>query len=94
MENIQWNLLFCLFVSWGVITAVLLVLILYRRALSVREDDQLFLGAREQGVAAEQRAMFRKISRTTAPIVTLAVLSGVLLIASVGLWLYQGYKSF
>jgi hypothetical protein len=38
--------------------------------------------------------MFQKISRTTAPIVTLAVLSGLLLIASVGLWLYQGYKSF
>jgi heme/copper-type cytochrome/quinol oxidase subunit 2 len=94
MENIQWNLLLCLFVAWGVITAVLLVLILYRRALSVREDDQLFLGAREEGVAAEQRAMFQKISRTTAPIVTLAVLSGLLLIASVGLWLYQGYKSF
>jgi hypothetical protein len=38
--------------------------------------------------------MFRKISGTTAPIITLAVLSGLLLIASVGLWLYQGYRSF
>jgi hypothetical protein len=96
METIQgwWTLLHCLFGAWGVVTAVLMVFILYRRALSAREDDQLLLGAREQHVAADQRAMFQKISRTTAPIVTLAVLSGLLLIASVGLWLYQGYRSF
>jgi hypothetical protein len=96
MEIIQgwWTPLHCLFGAWGVVTAVLMVFILYRRALSAREDDQLLLGAREQHVAADQRAMFRKISGTTAPIITLAVLSGLLLIASVGLWLYQGYRSF
>jgi hypothetical protein len=94
MDNIQWTPLFCLSVAWGVVTAVLLVLALYRWGLSVREDDQLFIGAGEEHIADDQRVMFRKIARTTAPLVTLAVLSAVLLLASVSLWLYQGFKSF
>ncbi|MGB6199472.1 MAG: hypothetical protein WA871_15805 [Candidatus Acidiferrales bacterium] len=94
MENIQWSLLLCLSVAWAVVTAILMVFILYRWGLSVREDDQLFLGAGEEHIAADQRAMFQKISKTTAPIITLTVLSVGLLIASVGLWLYHGFQSF
>jgi hypothetical protein len=94
MDNIQWTPLLCLFVAWCVVTAVLMVFALYRWGLSVREDDQLFLGAGEEHIAAEQQAMFKRISKTTALLVTLSVLSGLLLIASVGLWLYQGFRSF
>lgn len=94
MENIQWTPLFCLCVAWGVVTSVLLVFALYRWGLSVREDDQLFLGPGEERIAADQRVMFQKIDKTTKPIVMLAVLSGVLLFVTVGLWLYQGFKSF
>jgi hypothetical protein len=94
MDNVQWTPLFCLFVAWGVVTAALLIFALYRWGLSVREDDQLFLAPGEERIAADQRVMFQKIAKTTAPLVTLAVLSAVLLIASVSLWLYQGFKSF
>ena len=94
MDNVQWTPLFCLFVAWGVVTAALLVFALYRWGLSVREDDQLFIAPGEEHIAADQRVMFQKIAKTTVPIVTLAVLSGLLLIVSVGLWLYQGFKSF
>jgi hypothetical protein len=94
MGNIQWTPLFMLFLAWVVVTAVLLVVGLYRWGLSVREDDQLFIGAGEEHIAADQRAMFQKISKTTAPLVTLAVLSGILLLATVGLWVYRGFHSF
>jgi hypothetical protein len=94
MDNIQWTPLFCLCVAWGVVTLVLLVFALYRWGLSVREDDQLFIAPGEEHIAADQRVMFQKIAKTTTPIVTLSVLSGVLLIATVGLWLYEGFKSF
>ena len=94
MDNIQWTPLFCLCVAWGVVTLVLLVFALYRWGLSVREDDQLIIAPGEEHIAADQRVMFQKIAKTTTPIVTLSVLSGVLLIATVGLWLYEGFKSF
>ena len=42
----------------------------------------------------EQQAIIARISRLTGPIITLAVLSGALLIASASVWLYRGFKSF
>jgi len=32
-----------LLTAWGVLTAVLIVLLIYRSTLTMREDDQLFL---------------------------------------------------
>jgi hypothetical protein len=83
-----------LMISWGVITVVLVVLVIYRGTLSSREDDQIFIDAAEQHHYQEQVAIIARISRLTKPIIALAVLSGVLLLASAGVWIYQGYKSF
>jgi hypothetical protein len=87
-------LLDMLMISWGVITVVLVVLVIYRGTLSSREDDQIFIDAAEQHHYQEQVAIIARISRLTKPIIALAVLSGVLLLASAGVWIYQGYKSF
>jgi len=93
-----------LLVSWGVVTAVLIVLLLYRSALSSREDDQIYIDSPEQhhfqmaGAKAptthfqEQREIVAKISRLAEPILALAVTSGLLLLASAGIWAYQGIK--
>ena len=35
--------LMTLFIIWAVITAVLVILLIYRSTLSMHEDDQLFL---------------------------------------------------
>jgi hypothetical protein len=35
-----------------------------------------------------------RMSRLTRPIIVLAVASGALLLASVGVWVYQAFKSF
>jgi hypothetical protein len=87
-------LLDMLMISWGVITVALVVLVVYRATLSSREDDQIFIDAAEQHHYAEQVVIIGRISRLTKPIIALAVLSGVLLLASCGVWIYQGYKSF
>lgn len=87
-------LLDMLMISWGVITVALVVLVVYRGTLSSREDDQIFIDAAEQHHHNEQQEIIGRISRLTKPIITLAVLSGVLLLASAGVWIYQGYKSF
>lgn len=80
--------------AWGVITAILLVMWIYRSALENREEDQIFLDAAGDSMAREQRAIVARIERLSAPITTLMVLSGVLLLAVAALWVWQMIKSF
>ena len=80
--------------SWGVITVVLVILVVYRGTLSSREDDQIFIDAAEQHHYQEQLVIIDRISRLTKPIITLSVLSGALWLASVGVWIYQAFLSF
>jgi hypothetical protein len=83
-----------LMISWSVITVVLVVLVVYRGTLSSKEDDQIFIDAAEQHHYEEQLVIIARISRLTRPIIALSVVSGVLLLASVAVWVYQGFKSF
>jgi glycerol uptake facilitator-like aquaporin len=94
MEEFHSGMLFYVMVAWGAITATLAVLVIYRSTLSSREDDQLFIDAAEEHMAAEQRELVSRSKRLTRPIVTLAVLSAALLLTVAGVWLYQGFKSF
>ena len=87
-------LLDVLMISWGVTTVALVVLVIYRGTLSSREDDQIFIDAAEQHHYQEQLAIIARISSLTKPIIALAVVSGVLLLASAGVWIYQGFMSF
>jgi hypothetical protein len=94
MLDSQPTLLMLLMVSWSVITAVLVILVVYRGTLSSREDDQIFIDAAEQHHYQEQLEVIAQMSRLTKPIIALAVISGVLLLTSAGLWIYGGLKSF
>src|SRR5438270_461261 len=46
--------LFELLIAWGVLTAALIALLIYRGTLTMQEDDQLFLGESESHMAQEQ----------------------------------------
>lgn len=94
MEVSRSLLLDLLMISWGVITSVLVVLVVYRGTLSAKEDDQIFIDAAEQHHYQEQLVIIDRISRLTRPIIALGILSGALLLASVGVWVYQAFKSF
>ncbi len=94
MEASQGNLLTILMGVWGVITALLIILLIYRSTLESREGDQVFLDAAEQTLAQEQAEIVERINRLSKPIMTLMVFSGVLLLGIAGLWLWQGFKSF
>lgn len=88
------NTLHLLFVSWGVVTAALICVLIYRSTLSTREGDQIFLDASENTMANEQRAIVARLQKLTAPITALLIVSGALLLAIAGFWLWQGYNSF
>lgn len=94
MENLPSGMLFDVLIVWGVVTAVLAILVIYRATLSAKEDDQIFLDKAEEHIALEQQRLVARIQRLTRPIVTLAVISAVLLLGVAGVWLYQGFKSF
>jgi hypothetical protein len=83
-----------LFASWGLVTAVLIMLLIYRATLSSKEDDQIFIDAAEQHHFEDQQAIIAKISRLTKPIVALAVTSAALLLTSAGIWVYEGLRAF
>jgi hypothetical protein len=94
MGDLVWGPLAYLVLSWGVVTAVLVILVVYRVTLSSREDDQIIISKAEDHIAAEQQAIVLKITQLSRPIVVLSVASGLLLVASAWVWIYQGLKSF
>jgi hypothetical protein len=81
-------------VVWGIVTAVLVILLVYRSTLEVREDDQIFLDSAGDSMAQEQRLIVARIERLARPIKLLMITSIVLLIAAGGFFLYDGYQRF
>jgi len=83
-----------LLLAWGVVTAILVCMWIYRSALENREEDQIFLDAAGESMAREQAALVARIERLNRPILVLVVLSGALLVATAALWVYQSIQSF
>jgi hypothetical protein len=94
MGDIVWGPLAYLLLAWGVVTSVLVVLVVYRVTLSSREEDQIFISKSEDHIAAEQRVIVAKVTQLARPIFLLSVASGILLLATAGVWIYEGLKSF
>jgi hypothetical protein len=80
--------------AWGVVTAILVCVWIYRSALENREEDQIFLDAAGDSMAREQRAIVARIEKLSRPIMALIVLSGVLFVTMAGLWAWQSIHSF
>jgi hypothetical protein len=93
MEALQ-NAFVPLLVSWGIVTAILILALIYRSMLENREEDQIFLDSAAQSMANEQRALVSRIEKLSRPITALIVVSAVLLVAVAGVWIYQGLRSF
>ena len=82
MDSSQSTVFPLLFISWGVITVVLVVLLSYRATL-LTEDDRIFKETAQDYHQQEMTLIARK-SRLTGEIIVLSVMSAVLLLTCVG----------
>lgn len=79
-----------LLVAWGVLTAILIILLIYKSTLTMHEDDQLFLNESESHMEKEQVEILRKVRKITPILKVLGALSGVMILVIAGLFIYQG----
>jgi hypothetical protein len=82
--------LFELLIAWGVLTAALIALLIYRGTLTMHEDDQLFLGESESHMAREQVEIMQKVNKLGPLLKVPGTASAVLILGIAGLAIYQG----
>jgi hypothetical protein len=79
---------------WAVLTTVLVVLLIYRSALSMHEDDQLFLDSSESHLEKEQKQLMVRMNRVRPLVNVLGASSGLLVLMMAGLWVWRGWNRF
>lgn len=79
-----------LFVLWGVVTAILVVLLIYRGTLTIHEEDQLFWDEAESQIEAEQIEVVIKIQRLNRLVRVFGWSCGLLIVVIFCMWIYQG----
>ena len=79
-----------LLVGWGVLTAILIILLIYRSTLTMQEDDQLFLDESASAMAEEQRELMAKVNKINPLVKVLGATSGVVFLVIAGLFIYTG----
>ncbi len=87
MQMLVWPL-----IVWGVLTAILIILLIYRSTLTMQEDDQLFLGESESHMEKEQIELMHKVNKVTPIVRWLGAVSGVLILVIAGVAIYQGLQ--
>jgi ABC-type antimicrobial peptide transport system permease subunit len=74
---------------WIGLTAILIVLLIYRGTLTMHEDDQLFLDAAEEHMQKEQTELIGKMNRITPWVRICGAGSAVLIALIAGMALYN-----
>ena len=77
-------------IVWAVLTGVWIFLLIYRSVRMSDESEQLFLGPGEEPLAKEQQQTIHKEKRVGAFLYAFGVASIVLLVSTVGVWLWRG----
>jgi Mg2+ and Co2+ transporter CorA len=77
---------------WALLTAALVVVMIYRTVLTMHEDDQLFLDSAESHLEQEQRQLAARMNRVQPFITVLGTSSGLLMLLMAGLWIWRGWN--
>ena len=82
--------MFGLLIAWGVLTAILIVLLIYRSTLTMHEDDQIFLNESESHMEKEQVEILSRVNKITPIVKVLGALSGAMILVIAGMFIYNG----
>jgi hypothetical protein len=80
--------------TWGCVTAILVVTLIYRSLISMKEEDQIFLDPAESKLQQEQEEILSKIQKIDPYAKGLGVASAGLLLASGGVFMYEALSRF
>jgi hypothetical protein len=78
-----------LLIVWGVLTALLVLLLIYRSTLSMHEDDAMFIDDSSKNMREEQEALQLRMGKITPWVRILGAASGVLIIVIAGMAVWQ-----
>ena len=82
-----------LLIAWGIVTGILIILLIYRSTLTMKEDDQLFLDESSSGMAAEQRELIAKVNKINPLVKVLGASSGLMMLVIAGWAVYIGLNA-
>jgi hypothetical protein len=77
-------------IVWAILTTILVILLIYRSTLTMREDDQLFLDDSGSHMEQEQKELLIKVNKLTPIVNLLGATSGLLILVIAGIWVYRG----
>src|SRR5208282_2979163 len=88
----RWRMtpMFMLLVAWGILTAILIILLIYKSTLTMHEDDSIFLNESESQIHKDQVEVLAKMKKIGPIVKVLGALSGVMILVIAGLFIYQG----
>ena len=72
------------------LTAAVVLMILYRGMLDMKEEDHIILGNAEAHLAREQDSIRRRVTSLGRYLKVIGIAWGVLLFAIFGLWIAEG----
>jgi hypothetical protein len=79
-----------LLIAWGILTAILIVLLIYKSTLTMHEDDSIFLNDTESQMQKDQTEVLAKMKKITPILKVLGAVSGAMILIIAGLFIYQG----
>ena len=83
-----------LLIAWGIVTAILVLLMIYRGMVSMHQEDQIVLSAASQTFETESQEADARIARLRPYMLGTAWLSGLLAVVIVASWATDMVRHF
>ncbi len=81
-----------LLIVWATVTVAFIGVLIYRSLVGMKEEDTLILSAAESKLAEEQREILIRLGKIRPYLLSLGWLSGLLLVAILGVWVMEKLK--